>query len=210
MCYMIQGSIKNKLTHVKSLGTVPIKHTIPSRHDSRNKEIVGRVVKQLEFDKYNVQYSRESLKRCLYPSKDILVPIDADRKVEVRNKVLIGQGRHLLNLQWNIAMLRLFKRTPDNLNGFDFNYSEKSSILAELRQRDITRLYVQYLRDHDLKGIARIEIPADRVSSRLQKRQDLQAFLGIMGYISLLNSEPTLINFINRSIIIKIINPLIS
>ena len=82
--------------------------------------------------------------------------------------------------------------------------------MAELKQRDITRLYVQYLRDHDLKGIARIEIPADRVSSRLQKRQDLQAFLGIMGYISLLNSEPTLINFINRSIIIKIINPLIS
>lgn len=182
--------------------SVSSRFVVPSTHRVGNKSRVTKLIDGLELERYGVKYARPSLEQCLYVQRHAMVDIGEHGKCAVMS--VYEQGQNLLNLHWNLMMLRMFRRSEQDINGYDFNYIEKIAEVNLDKLQDRDKLYKNFIRSHDLNGIARIRVPQNKVRPRVQLAQDLRVFYATIGYLSIGNDRVLMKNYLQRGLIAPI------
>ncbi|KAL3229565.1 hypothetical protein RNJ44_01701 [Nakaseomyces bracarensis] len=195
-----------KSTKVSTIAdSVAARFMVPSTHRVTNKKRVARLVEGLKLDRYKVHYNIESLEQCLYTQKHVQVSVGTQHYGIMQ---LHEQGQNLLNLQWNLAMLRMFKRTEQDINGYDFNYIEKMANLKPDKLPTRDKMYKAFIKQNELSSVARVPLPKDKIRPKLQHNQDLRVLYGTIGYLSFVNKREIINRFISEGIITPIIQPI--
>ncbi|KAM3163890.1 hypothetical protein ACU8KH_02367 [Lachancea thermotolerans] len=159
---------------------------IPRKNWSKDAERIKVFGEQLDFSKYGVSCKEpQEVSKCLYPKKDCAVRMPDGQRFQVGHLQILGHS--LLRVSVNKALLSVFKRSPQDISGFDFNYSDKMGHLSTSK-RFISSLLRRYIRQRYEK-LARIPMAESAVPLRVQKVFDQRSFHALIGYISLTNDR---------------------
>lgn len=159
---------------------------IPTKNQDKDEKRIALVMERLDFQKYGVSSGdlREFVK-CLYPKKDCIVTISNGQKYYVGHLQLLGAS--LLRFNLTATMMETFRRSPYDVNGLDFNYSDKMDHLSVSRKSP-NMLLRRFIR-RNYQKLARVPMPESAVPARIQKVFDQRSFNAVIGYVSLLNDE---------------------
>lgn len=117
--------------------------------------------------------------------------IELDQK-ERWNDPLVTLSRALLNTLLLKEQLQLYRRSPLDINGYDFNWNEKrqgSSYKNYNRTHSLNKYLTRFIKRHDLQGISlkgnRINKTPLGIPSRILAARDNRALLITLGWCQL-------------------------
>ncbi|QLQ80828.1 hypothetical protein HG537_0E01830 [Torulaspora globosa] len=179
-----------------------LKESVLRRQEGGNIQRLKKLGKSLEPDKYRIKLQEQSeLIKCFYPTR--FARIELPNGENYSNKQLEMLGKNLLLLSMNMTFLNLFKRSDQDISGFDFNFSMKMDHMSSWK-KDSHELIRRFIKDRKLVKLARLPAPCSRIPDRIQYGFDQKAFNAVIGYISVTN-ESTVVNKFLRE---EITNPI--
>lgn len=131
-----------------------------------------------------------------------------------RNAPLPRLASSLINMQVFDHNARVFQRSPHDINGCDFNYMHKcrgahetAPTIPLLTQNGAEResqqsLLTQFLQLHGIQRLANVPLPESQLPSRIRRKLDAQALLGILGLIA--SVDPVASNIIVHDHILRL------
>ncbi|CUS20250.1 LAQU0S01e02388g1_1 [Lachancea quebecensis] len=159
---------------------------IPRKNWNKDAERIRIFGEQLDLSKYGVSCKEpQEVSKCLYLKKNCTVRMPDGQSLQVGHLQILGYS--LLRMSINKALLSIFKRSPQDISGLDFNYSDKMSHLS-ISKRSISALLRRYIRQRYEK-LARIPMAESAVPLRVRKVFDQRSFHALIGYISLTNDR---------------------
>lgn len=179
-----------------------LRESLLSRQKEGNIQRLERLTKSLELHRYDIKLQAESeLIKCFYPNKFAKVELPNGRNYS--NKQLEILGRNLLLLSMNTTFLNLFKRSEQDISGFDFNFAMKMDHMSSWK-KDSPELIRRFLKNKKLINLARLPAPSNRIPDRIQRGFDQKAFSAVIGYISVTNELAIVSKFLRE----RITNPI--
>lgn len=196
----MSSQIKTIASRAIKSGNLPpiLRPSLLCRQKVGNEQRLKRVTESLEPHKYGIKLQNESeLIKCFYPTKsaNLQLPNGETRS----NKQLELLGRQLLLLSLNQTFLDLFKKSGQDISGFDFNYGVKMEHMSSWKKNS-QELVRRFLKSESLTNLARLSAPRNRIPDRIQYTFDQRAFSAIIGYLSVTNDLPIVNLFLKKKI----------
>lgn len=124
-------------------------------------------------------------------TKQLVQRIELDQQEKWKDP-LVTMSRVLLNSLLLQEQLRLYRRSPLDINGYDFNWNEKRQDMNNNnyhRAQSLNRYLTRFIKKHDLQGISLKGNTINReplgIPSRILAAMDNRALLIILGWCQL-------------------------
>ncbi|QLL33270.1 hypothetical protein HG536_0E01810 [Torulaspora globosa] len=198
------GIVRNVVARAFKSAELPpaLRERVLSRQKEGNIQRLEKLAKSLQPGEYHIELQAESeLVKCFYPTKFARVELPNGKNYS--NKQLEMLGENLLLLNMNKTFLNLFKRSEQDISGFDFNFAAKMDHMSSWK-KDSPELIRRFLRNKKLTNLARLPAPSNRIPERIQHGFDRKAFSAVIGYISVTNELTIVSKFLRE----KITNPI--
>lgn len=198
------GLVRNIVSRALKSQELPptLRKSLLSRQQEGNIQRLKRLTSSLEPQKYAIKLHNESeLIKCFYPTK--VATLELPNGKYYSNKQLELLGKDLLSLSLNKTFLNMFKKSEQDISGFDFNFSMKMNHMSSWKG-DSPELIRRFLKNKRLTNLARLPAPRNRIPDRIQCAFDQKAFSAVIGYLSVTN-ELTIVGMFLTD---KITNPI--
>lgn len=175
-----------------------LRQQLLARQHKGNKLRIERLLRQLDFKRHGVVCQNKSeIIKCLYPTKFAKVRLNDGKSYG--NKELEGLGRDLLLLTMNESFLNLFKKSAQDISGFDFNFAAKMDYMSSWKKNPLS-LIRRFLKWNNITNLARLPMPDSRLPPRIQCKFDQKAFEAVIGYVSVTNRPDTVSSFLKKRV----------
>ncbi|GMM53786.1 hypothetical protein DAKH74_004020 [Maudiozyma humilis] len=156
-----------------------------SQHNARNLETL---LKAFRTSAPDLSIDTSTLLPMLYPSRSSLR--------ETGRAQLPALASRLINIQVFDHNARVFQRSPQDINGCDFNYMHKCRgarataptipLLTHngARRASQQSLLTSFLEQQGIQRLANVPIPESRLPLRIRRKLDGIALLGVLGAIA--------------------------
>lgn len=191
---------KNSVTEsILARSSPPVlKKRLLTRQQDGNKLRINNMIERLEFKKHGIKCQNISeIIKCLYPTK--FSRLRLGNGSSYGNKQLEKLGRDLLLLTVNQTFLNLFKKSQQDIAGFDFNFGAKMNYMSSWKKNHLS-LIRRFLKWNDLIDLARLPAPRSQVPQRIQIAFDQKTFDAIIGYISVTNDPEAVNGFLKEKV----------